>query len=81
MSDINPKHMIPLYIADQAVANLNDELAQIRAERDQLRHRAEALREAGDDLWYALRHAKRLTLAETREAIDEWIAIRGGLVD
>lgn len=38
---------------------------------DRLRRRLDGLREAGDDLWYALRHR-----SFSQDAIDDWIEAR-----
>jgi hypothetical protein len=35
---------------------LEAENARLKAEVERLRHRCQALREAGDDLWYCIRH-------------------------
>ena len=43
MSDINPKRMIPLHIADQAVAACDAEIAKLRAENAQLKAEVERL--------------------------------------
>jgi hypothetical protein len=58
MSDINPNRMIPLHIADQAVAACEKEIAALKAEVERLRassfvtavpvEQYERLREAGD---------------------------------
>ena len=37
MSDINPKRMIPLHVADQAVAACEKEIAALKAENARLR--------------------------------------------
>ena len=78
MSDINPSRMIPLHIADQAVANCEAEITKLREEVQQFRSRAEMLREAGDELWFCLRHMNRLSHAEVKEAVDEWQDARAG---
>ena len=78
MSDINHNRMIPLHIADQAVAACNKEIATLQAEVQRLRHRSEALREAGDELWFCLRHGNRLTHAEVQEAVEDWQSARDG---
>ena len=78
MSDINHNRMIPLHIADQAVANCEKEIANLKAEVQRLRHRSESLREAGDELWFCLRHGKRLTHAEVQEAVEDWQSAREG---
>jgi septal ring factor EnvC (AmiA/AmiB activator) len=38
----------------------------------QLEERLEAMREAGDILWYCVRHAQRIDAAELVNALDEW---------
>ena len=38
----------------------------------QLEERLEGMREAGDALWYCVRHAKRVDPAELIEAIEDW---------
>ena len=76
MTDINPNRMIPLHIADQAVESCNKEIAQLRAEVQRLKHRAEGLREAGDELWFCLRHTKSLSHAEIQEAVEDWQDMR-----
>ena len=77
MSDINPNRMIPLHVADQAVESCNREIAQLKAEVQRYKHRAEGLREAGDELWFCLRHGKRLSVAEIQEAVEDWQVARG----
>ena len=76
MSDINPNRMIPLHVADQAVESCNREIAQLKAEVQRYKHRAEGLREAGDELWFCLRHGKRLSVAEIQEAVEDWQVAR-----
>lgn len=77
MSDINPNRMIPLHVCDAAVAACDKEIATLKAEVERLRHRSESLREAGDELWFCLRHGKRLTHAEVQEAVEDWQSARG----
>ena len=38
----------------------------------QLEERLEGMREAGDQLWYCIRHAKRIDAEEVKEAIEDW---------
>ena len=38
----------------------------------QLEERLEGMREAGDQLWYCIRHAKRIDADEVKEAIEGW---------
>ena len=49
MSDINHSRMIPLHIADQAVAACEKEIAALKAEVDRLRKAGDALAEAVGD--------------------------------
>jgi len=76
MSDINPSRMIPLHVCDQAVANCEAEITKLKAEVHRLKHRAEGLREAGDELWFCIRHGKRLSHAEVQEAVEDWQDMR-----
>lgn len=72
MSEINRNRMIPLHVADQAVAACDKEIATLRAEVQRLKHRAEGLREAGDELWFCIRHGKRLSHSDIQEAVEDW---------
>jgi len=76
MSDINRSRMIPLHIADQAVAACDAEISTLKAEVQRLKHRAEGLREAGDELWFCIRHAKSLSHAEVQDAVEDWQHMR-----
>ena len=76
MTEINRNQMIPLHIADQAVEACNKEIAELKAEVQRLKHRAGGLREAGDELWFCLRHTKRLSHAEIQEAVEDWQYMR-----
>jgi 23S rRNA pseudoU1915 N3-methylase RlmH len=38
----------------------------------QLEERLEGMREAGDAIWYCVRHANRVDPAELQDAIEEW---------
>jgi predicted nucleic acid-binding Zn-ribbon protein len=76
MSDIDRSRMIPLHIADQAVAACEVEITSLKAEVQRLKHRAEGLREAGDELWFCIRHAKSLSHAEVQEAVEDWQDMR-----
>jgi len=42
----------------------------------QLEERLEAMREAGDDLWYCVRHAPSVDPAKLMEAIADWQEMR-----
>ena len=78
MSDINRSRMIPLHIADQAVAACEKEIAALKAE-------VERLRKAGDAV--ALDYAERIeieagypakTLMKTVPVLREWNAAKEG---
>jgi hypothetical protein len=47
-------------------------LAAKDARIKQLEQYLEGMREAGDQLWYCVRHAKRVDPAELIEAVEEW---------
>ena len=47
-------------------------LAAKDARIKQLEERLEGMREAGDAIWYCVRHAKRVDPAELQDAIEEW---------
>ena len=47
-------------------------LAAKDARIKQLEERLEGMREAGDAIWYCVRHAKRVDPAELIEAIEDW---------
>lgn len=48
------------------------EVDRLRAEVQRLRHKVAELQEAGDLLWYSLRHFSRENAAERQEAMDDW---------
>ena len=50
-------------------AKIMDRLAELKAEVFRLKSKNNLLREAGDDLWYCIRHNDKLGM---QEAIDEW---------
>jgi len=47
-------------------------LAAKDARIKQLEQYLEGMREAGDQLWYCVRHAKRVDPAELIEAVEDW---------
>ena len=59
---------------EAAMRNLNN--ANLLAAKDarirQLEERLEGMREAGDALWYCVRHAQRVHPEELIEAVQEW---------
>ena len=63
-------------ILKQAIDNLqkHNELEAAKATIARLEHKVKALREAGDDLWYCLRHRNE----DPADAIEEWTEVRNG---
>jgi hypothetical protein len=47
-------------------------LAAKDARIKQLEERLEGMREAGDQLWYCIRHANRIDPSERVDAVQEW---------
>jgi hypothetical protein len=64
----------PMAFLNNAIANAHaqNELLAANARIRQLEGRLEAMREAGDAIWYCVRHAKRVDPAELIEAIEDW---------
>jgi DNA repair ATPase RecN len=50
-------------------AKIMDRLAELKAQVSGLQSKCNLLREAGDDLWYCIRHNDKLGM---QEAIEEW---------
>ena len=67
--DFNPFDPISAAMGAMHQSNL---LAAKDARIKQLEERLEAMREAGDAIWYCVRHAKRVDPAELIEAIEDW---------
>jgi hypothetical protein len=59
---------------DDAFKSLNERnlLAAKDARIRQLEERLEGMREAGDELWYCVRHAQRIDADSLLEAIEGW---------
>ena len=55
-----------------AAAHAKNELLAANARIKQLEELLEAMREAGDAIWYCVRHAKRVHPEELIEAIEDW---------
>ena len=53
-------------------AHTQNELLAANARIKQLEERLESMREAGDDIWYCVRHAQTVNPQELIEAIDHW---------
>ena len=73
MSDPNSP-LDPMAFLNNAIANAHaqNELLAANARIRQLEGRLEAMREAGDAIWYCVRHAQTLDPAELIEAIADW---------
>lgn len=67
--DFNPFDPISAAMGAMHGQNL---LAAKDARIRQLEERLEGMREAGDALWYCVRHAQRIHADELIEAIKEW---------
>ena len=71
----NPNDPIdPMAFLNNAIAHAHaqNELLAANARIKQLEERLEGMREAGDAIWYCVRHAKRVDPAERDEAIEDW---------
>ena len=67
--DFNPFDPISAAMGAMHGQNL---LAAKDARIRQLEERLEGMREAGDQLWYCVRHAQRIDADALIEAIEEW---------
>jgi hypothetical protein len=67
--DFNPFDPVSAAMGAMHQSNL---LAAKDARIKQLEERLEGMREAGDAIWYCVRHAKRVDPAELIEAIEDW---------
>jgi hypothetical protein len=75
MSDLNPNNPLdPMAFLNNAIANAHaqNELMAANARIRQLEERLEGMREAGDAIWYCVRHAQRIHADELVEALEEW---------
>ena len=72
MSGPNP--LDPMAFLNNAIAHAHaqNELMAANARIKQLEERLEGMREAGDQLWYCVRHAQRIHADELIDAIEEW---------
>ena len=71
----NPNDPIdPMAFLNNAIAHAHaqNELLAANARIKQLEERLEGMREAGDAIWYCVRHAKRVDPAELIEAVEDW---------
>jgi hypothetical protein len=64
----------PMAFLNEAIANAHakNEVIAANARIRQLEGRLEAMRDAGDAIWYCVRNAKEVKPEELIEAIDGW---------
>jgi len=67
--DFNPFDPVSAAMGAMHQGNL---LAAKDARIKQLEERLEGMREAGDELWYCVRHAQRIDADALIEAIEDW---------
>jgi hypothetical protein len=68
----------PINAAFGALHNQNL-LAAKEARIKQLEQRLEGVREAGDELWYCLRHPDRISKEDIQEAVEDWREARNDI--
>jgi cell division septum initiation protein DivIVA len=71
----SPDDMRPVELTAHLTALLAENI-KLRERVDVLEHRVEELREAGDDLWYCVRHAARVEPETLIEAVEDWRTAR-----
>ena len=67
--DFNPFDPVSAAMGAMHQGNL---LAAKDARIKQLEERLEGMREAGDAIWYCVRHANRVDPSELQEAVEDW---------
>ena len=72
MSDPKPFDPFDPISAAMGAMHQGNLLAAKDARIKQLEERLEGMREAGDELWYCVRHAQRIDADALIEAIEEW---------
>ena len=72
MSDPKPFDPFDPISAAMGAMHQGNLLAAKDARIKQLEERLEGMREAGDAIWYCVRHANRVDPAELLEAIEDW---------
>ena len=72
MSDPKPFDSFDPISAAMGALHQGNLLAAKDARIKQLEERLEGMREAGDAIWYCVRHANRVDPAELLEAIEDW---------
>jgi len=58
------------------ISDLIDENTALRGRVESLERFNEGMREAGDDLWYCVRHYRQITPSEVEDAVDDWRSAR-----
>lgn len=51
----------------------SEDYEKLKSQVEALRQSVSALTEAGDDLWYAIRHYGRQDKSERLDAVDDWL--------
>jgi hypothetical protein len=72
MSDPKPFDPFDPISAAMGAMHQGNLLAAKDARIKQLEERLEGMREAGDAIWYCVRHAKRVDPSELQEAVEDW---------
>lgn len=70
---LNPNDL-PFDPIGEALKNIDriNKLAAAEARIKQLEERNELMREAGDEIWYVLRHADKVTAEDIMNACQQW---------
>jgi hypothetical protein len=70
---LNPNDL-PFDPIGEALKNIDriNQLAAAEARIKQLEERNELMREAGDEIWYVLRHADKVTAEDIMNACQQW---------
>ena len=72
MSDPKPFDPFDPISAAMGAMHQGNLLAAKEARIKQLEERLEGMREAGDAIWYCVRHANRVDPSELQEAVEDW---------
>jgi len=63
-----------------SLMRMQNELMAKDAQIDRLQRQVESLREAGDKIWYCLRHIKSVHADEIKDSTDKWNEARNGII-
>jgi hypothetical protein len=72
MTDPNPFDPFDPISAAMGAMHGQNLLAAKDARIKQLEERLEGMREAGDAIWYCVRHANRVDPSELQDAVEDW---------